>query len=235
VLVHGRSVHPAAVALPATVALVAVAAVVLLPGVAEAHVAVAADSDVVGTDATLTFRVPTESASASTVQIVVTLPTDPPLLSVTPQVHPGWTVRVTQAPLPTPVVVEGTTITRAPHLVIWTAQPGQAVPPEQFATFGLLVEDLPDADQLTFPTAQHYSDGTVVEWTDPFPAGSAEPAHPVPTLHLVKQTTASSATTASGTGDDRTPTWLAVAALVVALVALGLAVGARRSVRSATP
>ena len=193
--------------------------------VASAHVHVATDSDVVGTDATLTFRVPTESDSASTVKVVVTLPTDPPLLSVSPQVVAGWTATVTEAPLPKPVVVEGTTLTKAPHLVTWTATTG-GIPPEQFAELALLVENLPDAKQLTFPTSQYYSDGTVVVWDQPSPAGQPEPEHPVPAIDLLAAA-AQPATAAPADSSDAPGRWLSVAALVLAGAALVVAVRGR--------
>ena len=231
----------------ATLAL-GVAALVLLPAVqAQAHVHVESDSNVVGSDATLTFRVPSESASARTVKVIVTLPSNPPLLSVSPQVLPGWTADLTEAPLPKPVVQAGTTLTRAPHTVTWTATAGTGIPPEQFAEFGLLIEGLPAAKALTFPTAQYYSDGTVVNWNQPSPPGQPEPDHPVPTLELVAASgapaTSESATpeptvtvssaaapatgSASSSGNSEA-TWLAIAALVLSVLALTTAVLNRR-------
>jgi uncharacterized protein YcnI len=187
--------------------------------VAQAHVQVRSDTNIVGSDATLTFRIPTESATASTVKVVVTLPSDPPLLSVSPQDVPGWTAAVTLAPLARPVVVGGTTLTKAPHQVTWTATSG-GIPPEQFAELALLVENLPDARQLSFPTEQYYSDGTVVSWDQPHPAGQPEPDHPVPSLQLVL----AAAQTGGGDGVAR---GLGAAALAVAVLALGVA--ARRA------
>jgi len=200
---------------------------------AQAHVHVGSDSNVVGTDATLTFRVPTESTSASTVKVVVTLPTDPPLLSVAPGVVPGWSATVSAAALPHPVVVSGTTLTTAPHLVTWTAVSG-GIPPEQFAQFPLLVENLPDTALLRFPTTQYYSDGTVVSWTQPIIAGAPGPDHPVPTLALVRAAPVTPAPQ-DGAGDGMAR-WLSAAALAVALLALALATATgrvgRRAVRA---
>ena len=204
--------------------------------IASAHVRVTSDSTTVGDDANLTFHVPTESESASTVKIVVTLPTDHPLIDVTPQFVTGFSAQVVVAALPSPVVIEGTTLTKAPHQVVWAAT-GNGIPPEQFGDFGLAVEGLPDAAQLEFPTAQYYSDGTVVQWDQPTPAGGTEPEHPTPTLVLTSAadtTSPSAAPTASATvqaesapaadtssGSSGTAgVWLGVVALVVALAAL---------------
>jgi len=218
--------------------------------VASAHVHVTSDSTTVGSDATLTFRVPTESESASTVKVVVTLPTDHPLLDVTPQLVPGFAAQVVDATLPSPVVVEGTTLTKAPHEVVWTAT-AAGIPPEQFGDFGLLVEGLPDAPELVFPTAQHYSDGTVVQWDQPTPAGGTEPEHPAPTLVLTPAArtaspsgSATAATSAAQAGSAPAPVdgdssatvgvWLGAIALVVAVAALALALTRGRP-RSASP
>ena len=74
---------------------------------------------------------------------------------MTPQQVPGWSSTVADAALPHPVVVDGTTLTSAPGLVTWTAQAGRGIPPEEYATFGLLVENLPDTASLAFPTMQY--------------------------------------------------------------------------------
>ena len=207
----------------------AAAAAVLGPiGPAYAHVQVVPDSTRVGTDATLTFRVPSESATASTVKIVVTLPQSPPLLAVTPQQVPGWSSTVTDAALPHPVVIGGTTLTIAPRLVTWIAQRGRGIPPEEYATFGLLVENLPDTASLAFPTVQYYSDGSAVAWNQPTVAGKPEPEHPVPVFALTGRPTATPAAKASGavgtSADDASAHWLAAGALFLAAVACGIAI-----------
>ena len=40
------------------------------------------------------------------------------------------------------------------------------------------------AGSLSLPATQTYSDGTVVKWDQPTPAGGKEPEHPAPTLKL---------------------------------------------------
>ncbi len=216
---------------------------------ASAHVRVTSDSTEVGSDAILTFHVPTESESASTVKLVVTLPTDHPLIDVTPQYVPGFGAEVVEASLPSPVLIDGTTITKAPHQVVWTAT-GSGIPPEQFGDFSLAVEGLPDAPQLTFPTAQHYSDGSVVQWDQPTPADGTEPEHPVPTLVLTPAASTDSATatptssptvvaesTPAAAGPDGTSgtagVWLGAVALVLALAALAVALLRGRGDRAA--
>jgi periplasmic copper chaperone A len=223
---HARSLHAprrvSAVVL-LSVAAATAAALVGPTSAAQAHVQVIPDTTQVGADATLTFRVPSESATASTVKIVITLPDSPPLLSVSAQVVSGWSSTVTQATLPRPVVESGTTLTQAPHTVVWIAQPGHGIPPEQFATFGLLVENLPNAKQLTFPTAQYYSDGSVVTWNQPTVAGKPEPDHPVPEFTLTSGVSSQATSPLTTTNSDTIARWLAAGALVLAALALAAA------------
>lgn len=70
---------------------------------AAAHVRVSATTDAVqGGYGVLTFRLPTESDSASTTQLRVTLPDDHPFFMANTQPKLGWTVTVTKKDLSTP-------------------------------------------------------------------------------------------------------------------------------------
>ena len=80
----------------------AAAAVCLVAPPALAHVSVSSPGAVQGGYGVVTFRVPTESATASTTALKVQLPADSPLAYVAVQPRPGWTYRVTRAQLPTP-------------------------------------------------------------------------------------------------------------------------------------
>lgn len=153
-------------------------------GVAAAHVRVSADTSTPGAYSVLTFKVPTESATASTTGITITLPTVTPLESVSFQQLPGWTAKAVSEKLPTPVTVGDTTITEAITSVSYTAERGGGIPPGGFGFFALSVGPLPQTAALSFPVDQQYSDGTVVKWADAQAAGAAEPEHPVPTLTL---------------------------------------------------
>src|SRR4051795_192365 len=83
----------------------AAAGVLTAAGVASAHVTVHPESYAKGaTDGVLTFRVPNEEDTASTTKVQVYLPTDHPVLGVL--VSPpqnGWTAKVTNTKLKTPV------------------------------------------------------------------------------------------------------------------------------------
>ena len=145
---------------------------------AAAHVRVHADSTEAGSISQLTFRVPNESDTAGTVTVEVTLPQDTPLLYVSTKPLPGWTATVTEQPLPAPVTVEGTTLTKAPRTVTWQAQSGTRIDPGQYQHFDISAGPLPAAGTVALPAVQTYSDGTVVRWNQPTPAGGAEP-HPL--------------------------------------------------------
>jgi periplasmic copper chaperone A len=207
----------------------AVAAVVMSAAVASAHVVVTPSSTTPGTEAEMTFRVPSEEPTASTVKLVVTLPTDHPLAEVEVKPLPGWKITVVDAKLASPVVDEGTTITTAPHTVTWTAVDKEAwISPEQFQDFSISAGPLPGSGAVTFAAQQSYSDGSVVNWDQPTVAGQDEPEHPAPSFRV---TPASAPAAAAGTvskakdadrhRSDPTARWLAGAALVVALIGLG--------------
>ncbi|MDQ6938249.1 MAG: YcnI family protein [Actinomycetota bacterium] len=70
---------------------------------ASAHVTVVAPGATQGGYAVLTFRVPTESDTASTTGLKVQLPPDQPLASASVQPKPGWAMKVTKRKLDTPI------------------------------------------------------------------------------------------------------------------------------------
>jgi periplasmic copper chaperone A len=158
-------------------------ALLLLPATsADAHVRVSADSTAPGSFSALTFRVPDESATAGTVRLSVRLPQDTPFLSVSSRPVPGWRLATTEAALPKPVESEGTTLTKAVRTVTWTAEKGTQIAPGEYQEFSISVGPLPAIGTVLLPATQTYSDGTVVSWDQPTPAGGEEPEHPAPAL-----------------------------------------------------
>ena len=154
------------------------------PLAASAHVRVNPAQVDAGSYATLTFKVPTESATAGTVGLTVDLPTDTPFTSVTYQPLPGWTTVVTTAALPEPVEIDGATVTEAPTEVTWTADPGTQVGPGEFQQFVISAGAVPETGSITLPAHQTYSDGTVVDWAQETPASGEEPEYPAPVLYV---------------------------------------------------
>ena len=157
-------------------------------GVASAHVTVNPSQASVGGFTKLTFRVPNESPTAGTVGLTVTLPADHPFAYVSVKAVPGWTVTPTTTTLPAPVTEGDITIKEAVTSVTWTADPGTQIGPGEFAEFDISAGPVPDVPSLEFPTAQTYSDGTVVNWADPETSTGEEAEHPVPTLTVLPAT-----------------------------------------------
>lgn len=204
----------------------AVALVVAPVAAASAHVPVTPASTAAGASTTLSFRVPNESASAATTAVTLTMPTKTPLIAVSARPVAGWTVSVTEAPLPTPAVVDGTTITSAPATITWTATDLSAgIGQHQYQEFEISAGPLPAAGtELVFPATQTYSDGTVVHW-DQIQTGATEPQYPAPAF------TVTAAAAGAGDGDaapspsDSTTRALAGSGVVLGVVAVLLGLG----------
>jgi uncharacterized protein YcnI len=224
-------------------------------GSAMAHVSVSSPAAVQGGYASLTFKVPTESATASTTGLKVQLPADQPLASVSVLPVYGWTHTMTKAKLATPISSGDSSITEAVTVVEWKADSARtAIKPGEFNQFVISVGPLPKAPEMTFKAIQTYSDGTVVSWIEEAAEGStAEPEHPAPVLKLTAaggstapagSTASASASTAptglavSGTSsgsDARANTALALGAIGVLLggIALALVIVGRHPGRAA--
>ena len=198
---------------------------------ASAHVTVSAPGATSGgSDQIITFRVPTESATASTVGLEVKLPTDTPIATVLVAPHTGWTDAVTTVKLAKPIVTDDGDITDAVSTITWTADSAaDGIKPGQFDQFIVIAGQLPTAKSLTFPAIQTYSDGSIVSWTQvAAPGSSVEPDHPAPVLDL--------ADSGSGDGPNNAPTvaasskssssGTATAGLVLAIIGIVLGGGA---------
>jgi len=212
-----KLIHTSAAIIAAATAAVALAAP------AAAHVRATGDATQGGWGV-VTFRVPTESDTASTTDVLVTLPDDQPILSVSTQPKVGWTATVTKKKLATPAKDDdGNEVTEYVSSIEWKATgPQSAIAPGQFDTFAISAGPLPKTDELALPTTQTYSDGKVVNWNQKSAAGQPEPEHPAPTLTLkpAGQTAAAPAAAPA----PAAPSWTGVAALAVSVVALLLGI-----------
>jgi uncharacterized protein YcnI len=225
-------------ALRAAVVLTATAAAVLAGSApALAHVTAQPGMAEQGGYAVIALRVPTESDTAGTVELRVTLPADHPITSVRTTPRPGWTATMTKAPLVPPIERSGHTITEAVRTVTWTADPGTRIGPGEFAEFPLALGPLPTGTrQLVLPAVQTYDDGEVVSW-DQLPAGDgSEPERPAPTVTLTPAAgDAGPATvTATAAGTDTTARWLGGTGLLVGALGLGIGAGAALRTRRTT-
>ncbi len=194
---------------------VAAASLGLLAGAAPAwaHVHADADNPTPGSYSVVTLRVPNESEKgALTTQLSVNLPN---VASASTEAMPGWTTRLDRD------AAAGTV-----RSITWTAAPGTGIPPDQFTLFRISVK-LPDANTISLPTTQTYSDGTVVKWDQATPPGGAEPEHPAPEIALTGAKAAAAQPDPMQFGQSAAPDnsarWLAGAALAVSAVAIATA------------
>jgi uncharacterized protein YcnI len=202
-----------------TFVLVASSLVLLaLAGPAGAHVTADPRELPAGGFAVISFRVPTESETASTTKLEVQLPANAPFAFVSVRPTPGWSHAETTATLPKPITTEDGEITEYTATITWE---GGKVAPGEFQQFDLSVGPIPDVDKLVFKAVQTYDDGEVVRWIEEAGAGE-EAEHPAPSITVTK---AAASTPKQGDGgDDSDSDGLALIALVVG--ALGLVAGA---------
>ncbi|KUO12677.1 YcnI family protein [Streptomyces sp. DSM 15324] len=233
----------------AAVAALAAAGVLAAAGAASAHVTVHPQTYAKGaTDGLLTFRVPNEEDTAATTKVQIFLPTDHPLLGVLVSPRDGWTAKVTNTKLKTPVKTDDGTITEAVSEITWT---GGRITAGQYEDFDVAFGQLPDdTDRLAFKALQTYSDGKVTRWIEEAASGDDEPENPAPVVTLTAEGaggaadpggattaaagksggTASTASAASGSDSDSTARGLAAAGLAAGV--LGLATAAFAVVRT---
>jgi uncharacterized protein YcnI len=203
---------------------------------ASAHVTVSAvGATSGGSDQLITFRVPTESATASTVELQVKLPTNTPIASVLVAPHTGWTDTVSTVKLAKPIVTDDGAIAEAVSEITWKADsPAEGIKPGQFDQFIIIAGQLPTTPSLTFPAVQTYSDGSVVSWIEVAAKGStAEPDHPAPVLELPSSTSPTVSTTrvvtkATSSSSGTATTGVVLGAIGVVLGAGSLVVALRR-------
>ncbi|MGY1814399.1 YcnI family protein [Blastococcus sp. SYSU D00820] len=170
----------------------------LAAGTAAAHVTVSSADAAAGGYGKLTFRVPNESDTASTVSVAIRFPAETPLASLRSQPVPGWTATLTVMDLDEPVEVAGQEVTSYVSTVEWRADAGGGIRPGEFQEFSLSGGPFPEADELVLPAVQTYSDGTEAAWIEPTVTGQAEPEYPAPVLTL--------SGTATGDGHDGSTT-----------------------------
>ncbi|MCH6468460.1 DUF1775 domain-containing protein [Sinomonas terrae] len=224
----------------ATAALIATGA-----AAASAHVSVDPDDPAANGFTHLTFNMPNESATAKTNKLEVKLPTDTPFTSVSVKPIEGWTAQVTTTTLPKPVTIDGSTVTKAPTSVVWTANDAShEIGPNEYQSFSLSVGILPAAGtKIVLPAIQTYTDGRVVNWNQIQQAGQPEPDHPAPSFTTTPADDASPAPSATpvaqGAGtatpasqtSDAAGTWgliLGAIGVILGAAALGLVLSGRR-------
>jgi len=181
----------------ATTVLASVIAIGVAAPLATAHVGVISRTDKPKqTSAELiSFFVPNERDNASTTKLEVAFPTDQPLATVSPQTHPGWSVKLDKTKLDQPLETGHGPVSEVVSTITWTANnKDAAIQPEAYDQFWVYMSPLPKADQMVFKALQTYDTGEVVRWIEEPTPGGVEPEHPAPVLRL----TAASAEDTSG-------------------------------------
>lgn len=219
---------------------------------ASAHVGVSSpDAEPGGEVATVTFRVPNESDSATTTEFKLQLPTDEPMTFVAVHPQAGWTYTTTRTKLSPPATSEdGASITEATSTIDWkAASTDSAVKPGEFALFTIAVGPLPKGNEVIFKAIQTYSDGSQASWIETPTPGGAEPENPAPVLTLATDQDSSQSTEKAGQAATQSPPTdteatdggstvaiiLAIAGLVAGLAGLGLAMVTRRAGKNPPP
>ena len=221
----------ARLAVLATAALAALTVSIVVAETASAHVSVSSTDAAPGGYGKVTFRVPDESDTASTVALRIQIPEQAAMTSLRIQPMPGWTVTRTTTDLAKPLQFQGETITSYVSVIEFRAAAAGGIGPGEFQEFALSGGPFPEADQLTFPAVQVYSDGSETAWIEPSVEGQAEPEHPAPVLDLAAAAAGSSGATCSagsaeaGHSHDTAGSSPGGVALFVAILALLVGIG----------
>jgi uncharacterized protein YcnI len=146
-----------------------------------AHVTVNPNAATKGGFSKLTFRVPNEEDSASTVGLEVLFPPDAPIPFVSVKAHPGWTYTTEMTKLDKPITTSDGQISEVVSKITWK---GGTIGAGEFDEFDVSAGPLPMADKLTFKALQTYSNGDIVRWIETPDSDGKEPAHPAPVLNL---------------------------------------------------
>lgn len=187
-----ESAKSVAVGLAATAAL-------LGPASAGAHISLHPNTMPAGAFATLDVRVPGEQEGAYVTKVDVLFP--PGFVGVDYENIPGWSTKLIETRLTTPIVEGGEKIDTEVSQVVWTwTGPLGKVNNGQFVDLPLSLA-IPTTDAgkaLEFRTVQSYSNGQVVHWIDP----SLQAEHPAPRINV----TAKGGVIEDVAGDEAGPT-----------------------------
>ena len=208
------------------------------PLAASAHVTISSNQAAAGSYPLIDFKVPTESATATTTKVELTLPEDTPFGYVSYVPVSGWTTELVTSTLSTPITTDDGTVTEAVTKVVWTAQPGSELTAEQYGIFPLSLGPVPDTGSIVLAVDQTYSDGTVVSWS-----GTDEGAeHPAPVLYVndappadhhggaaEDEDHASAEVVSTASSDDVLARVLGIGGLVLGVVALVIVIAGRRT------
>ncbi|WP_249704763.1 YcnI family copper-binding membrane protein [Bacillus zhangzhouensis] len=177
-----------------------------------AHVTVKPDTSTTNAWETYTLKVPSESDSPTT-KVVITMPKGVEFQQYEPV--PGWKTTTEE---------KDGKVTR----VTWEAT-GDGVLAGQFQQFVFVAKNPEKAGEAAWDAYQYYKDGTVVEWTGdqdadkPHSITNIVASNTVTDSHGQEKPKEEKAFETASTSSSPLVLGLSIAALVVALIALGLA------------
>jgi uncharacterized protein YcnI len=163
------------------VLLAAGAVMLLIPASAQAHISLHPNTIPAGAFATLDVRVPGEQEGAYVKKVDVLFPQG--FTGVDYENVGGWSTKVIEAKLATPIKEDGETIDTEVSQIVWTwTGPLGKVNNGQFIQFPLSLAIPADATgkALEFRTVQTYSNGQVIHWISP----SLTAEHPSPRINV---------------------------------------------------
>jgi uncharacterized protein len=163
------------------VAVLLAAGALLAPASAQAHISVHPNTIPAGAFATLDVRVPGEQEGAYIKKVDVLFPQG--FTGVNYEKVPGWSTKIIEAKLATPIKEGGETIDTEVSRIVWTwTGPLGKVNNGQFVNFplSLAIPESATGKALEFRTVQTYSNGQIVHWIAP----SLSAEHPAPRINV---------------------------------------------------
>ncbi len=163
------------------VAVLLAAGALIAPAGAQAHISLHPNTIPAGAFATLDVRVPGEQEGAYIKKVDVLFPQG--FTGVDYENVPGWSTKVIETKLATPIKEDGETIDTEVSQIVWTwVGPLGKVNNGQFIQFplSLAIPDNAMGKALEFRTVQTYSNGQIVHWISP----SLEAEHPSPRINV---------------------------------------------------
>lgn len=184
----------------------------------------------------IVMRVPNEDEKLKTTQLRVAVSEDYKFGSVRTKPVPGWTPKIVMTKLDKPVIgAYGAELTEVVTEVIWTAEKGNEIGPDEYQEFSFSAGPLPtDVDQLVLPSTQVYQKGKVVKW-DEQPQDGAELERPAPVVPLAPPVEEGGTAPAAAAEEEQaepaaqadiTARWMGGLGLIIGALGLGLGVGA---------
>ena len=163
------------------VAVVVAVGALLAPAAAQAHISLHPNTIPAGAFATVDVRVPGEQEGAHVTKVDVLLPAG--FVGVDYENVAGWSAKLIESKLVTPITEDGETIDTEVAQIVWTWNgPLGKVDNGQFINFPLSVAIPGNAagKALEFRTVQTYSNGQVVRWIEP----QLTAEHPSPRINV---------------------------------------------------